>query len=208
MYCASCNSTLEGAFCSRCGTKASSKMASNDDTQHYCSACGALSTAPLCVVCRAVNATDSPFRATNETHNHSARNAQLAIIGATFLPGCLGIYMLIMMLFAKSFSDFGGTLCAGLCILALCVAPPLVTLVTRSWKARRATLAGSLFWSLLIALTTWRNTDHGGTFTAIAVFSLPVLILMWLKPVQQYVDDYSATWFLLMPRQRTLNDKT
>ena len=122
MYCVSCNRTLEGAFCSRCGTKASSKMASNDDTQHYCNACGALSTAPLCVVCRAVNASDSPFRATSETRNHSARNAQLAINGATFLPGCFATNVLIEMLFAKSFSDFVGSLCAGLCILALCVA--------------------------------------------------------------------------------------
>ena len=183
-------------------------MASNDDTQHYCNACGALSTAPLCVVCRAANAPDSPFRATSETQNHSARNAQLAIIGATFLPGCFAINLLIETLFAKSFSDFVGSLCAGLCILALCVAPPLVTLVTRSWKARRATLAGSLFWSLLIALASWRTMGHGELFTAIAVFSLPILILMWLKPVQQYVDDYSTTWFLLMPRQQTINDKT
>ena len=197
-----------GSFCSECGHEIPAIVVNNEQTQQYCSSCGASSATPICSNCRSNQRTAQgvPSQPLVQSRNTPIRDAKLAIIGAVFLPACLSLYMLINLVSATSISDGAGILFAFLVTFGLGVVPPIVTLASHSWKARRLSFAGPFFWSLLIAGAELNGGDYGTPIATILMLGVPPLILMWLRPVQRYVDDYSSTWFLLFTDRRTADD--
>lgn len=118
--------------------------------------------------------------------------------------------MLVKLLSSTSFSEGASILFTFLLTFGLGVVPAIITLASRSWKARRLLFAGPLLWSLAIAGVEFSNGDYGTSIVTVAMLGVTPLILMWLTPVQKYVNDYSSTWYLIFsaPRHAGTSDAT